>query len=45
MIDAMKREDDYQAQKLFKELADDISPYLDRELPTANYGIATGLTR
>ena len=45
MIEAMKREDGYEAQRLFKELAEDIRPYLDRELPTANNSIATGLTR
>ena len=45
MIDAMRREDGYEADKLFKELAKDISHYLDRELPTGSNSIATGLTR
>ncbi len=45
MIDAMRREDGYEAERLFRELADGIRPYLDRELPTANNSIATGLTR
>lgn len=45
MIDAMRREDGYEAQKLFEELADGIRPYLDRDIPTANNSIATGLTR
>ncbi len=45
MIDAMRREDGYEAQRLFRELAEDVSHYLDRELPTANNTIATGLTR
>ncbi len=45
MIDAMRREDGYEAQRLFEELAADIRPYLDRDIPTANNNIATGLTR
>ena len=45
MIDAMRREDGYEAERLFRELAEDVSHYLDRELPTANNSIATGLTR
>ncbi len=45
MIDALKREDGYEAERLFRELADGIRPYLDRELPTSNNSIATGLTR
>lgn len=45
MIDAMRREDGYEAERLFRELAEGIRPYLDRELPTANNSIATGLTR
>lgn len=44
-LDALKREDDYEAQRLFKELIEDIRPYLDRDLPTTNNNIATGLTR
>ena len=43
-IDALEREDDYQADKLYRELARDISPYLDRELP-AGGTITIGLTR
>lgn len=45
MIDAMRRENGYEAERLFRELAEDIRPYLDRELPAANNSIATGLTR
>ncbi len=45
MIDALRREDGYEAERLFRELADGIRPYLDRDIPTANNSIATGLTR
>ncbi len=45
MIDALKREDGYQADKLFRELAQDIRPYLDRELPVGKNTITTGLTK
>ena len=45
MIDALRREEGYEAQKLFEELAEGIRPYWDRELPTSNNSIATGLTR
>ena len=45
MIDAMRREDGYEAERLFRELAEDVSHYLDRDIPTANNSIATGLTR
>ena len=45
MIDAIKHEDGYEAERLFRELAEGIRPYLDREIPTANNSIATGLTR
>ena len=44
-LDALKREDGYETQRLFKELIEDIRPYLDRDLPTTNNSIATGLTR
>ena len=44
-LNALKREDDYEAQRLFKELIEDIRPYLDRDIPTTNNSIATGLTR
>ena len=45
MIDAMRREDGYEAERLFRELAEDVSHYLDRQLPTSNNSIATGITR
>ncbi|NJO98800.1 MAG: Hsp70 family protein [Pleurocapsa sp. CRU_1_2] len=45
MIDAMRREDGREAQRLFEELAEGIRPYLDRDIPTSNNSIATGLTR
>ena len=44
MIDAMRREDPYEAKRLFEELVDEIRPYLDRDIPTVNNSIATGLT-
>ena len=44
-IDALQREDGYEAERLFRELAEGIRPYLDRDIPTANNSIATGLTR
>ncbi|MBE9166012.1 hypothetical protein IQ238_00185 [Pleurocapsales cyanobacterium LEGE 06147] len=43
MIDAMRRDNEYEAERLFRELAQDIRPYLEREIPTVS--IATGLTR
>jgi molecular chaperone DnaK len=46
MIDAMRREDGYEAERLFRELAEDVSHYLDRQIPTSsNNSIATGITR
>jgi molecular chaperone DnaK len=45
MIDALRREDGYEAERLFRELAEGIRPYLDRDIPTTNNSIATGLTR
>ena len=45
LIDALRREDGYEAQRLFRELIEDIRPYLERDLPTTNNSIATGLTR
>ncbi|BAZ44483.1 molecular chaperone DnaK [Chondrocystis sp. NIES-4102] len=45
MIEAMKHEDGYEAERLFRELAEDVSHYLDRQLPTTNNSIATGITR
>jgi molecular chaperone DnaK len=45
MIDAMRRKDGYEAQKLFEELAKGIEPHIGQPLPTANNSIATGLTR
>ncbi|MDJ0745437.1 MAG: Hsp70 family protein [Xenococcaceae cyanobacterium MO_167.B27] len=45
MIDAMRREDGYEAQRLFEELAKGIEPYITQPLPTSNNSIATGLTR
>ena len=45
MIDAMRREDGYEAQRLFEDLVQDIRPYMDRDIPTSNNSIATGLTR
>jgi len=43
MINASKRQDGYEAERLFRELLEDIRPYLDQEIPTAS--IATGLRR
>ncbi|MGD1919353.1 MAG: Hsp70 family protein [Pleurocapsa sp.] len=45
MIDALQRENGYEADKLFRELAKDIRPYLDREIPTDKNTITVGLTR
>lgn len=45
MIEAMKREDGFEAERLFRELVEDIRPYLDQSLPATNNSIATGLTR
>ena len=45
MIDAMRREDGYEAQRLFEDLVQDIRPYMDRDIPTSNNSIATGITR
>ena len=45
MIDAMRREDGYEAERLFRELAEDVRHYIDQPLPTSNNSIATGLTR
>ena len=45
MIDALRRKDGYQADRLFRELAKDIRPYLDREFPLGKNTIAIGLTR
>ena len=45
MIDALRRKDGDRADKLFRELAKDIRPYLDREFPIGQNTIAIGLTR
>ena len=45
MIDALKNNEGYQADKLFRELAQDIRPYLDQELPVGKNTITTGLTK
>ena len=45
MIEAMRREDGREAQRLFEELAKGIEPYITQALPTTNNSIATGLTR
>jgi molecular chaperone DnaK len=45
MIDALRQEDGYEADKLFRELVKDIHPYLDREIPSGKNIIATGLTK
>ena len=45
MIDAMRREDGYEAQRLFEDLVRDIRPYMDRDIPTSSNSIATGITR
>ena len=45
MINAMRREDGYEAQRLFEDLVQDIRPYMDRDIPTSSNSIATGITR
>ncbi len=45
MIEALKRENSYEAERLFMELAEDVRHYIDQPLPTSNNSIATGLTR
>ncbi|MEM8829615.1 MAG: Hsp70 family protein [Cyanobacteria bacterium P01_G01_bin.19] len=44
MIDALRSNNGYEADRIFRDLAKDIRPYLDRELPSGNT-IATGLTK
>ncbi|MCC0177078.1 Hsp70 family protein [Waterburya agarophytonicola K14] len=45
MMEAIKQEDSYAADRMFGELARDIEPYLDRDLSSANNIIVTGLTK
>ena len=44
-IDAMRQEDDCEADKLFKELAKDVNYYLSRPRFTHNNSIHVGITR
>ena len=44
-IEAIRQEDEYEADRIFKDLTEDIRPYLDRDLPDGKNIIVTGLTK